>query len=193
MLPNGRTWACVLSQRRDGGRWGTPPHPAPYGNAIVETSLPSVILLVASHYAEPSTVFGGWPAFLYFIFILAATLRLNFALPMLTGAVAAAERGVRTGGDARNRDYVAGRFDSVASPAVEALCLDPQTSGGLLAAVDPAAVPEFLKPYNLRLIEDVGNSYYQEKYLKPRGRKLVVSEGERVARAVVSFFPDTSR
>ena len=58
------------------------------------------------------------------------------------GAVAAAERGVRTGGDARNRDYVVGRLDSAASPAVEALCLDPQTSGGLLAAVDPAAVAE---------------------------------------------------
>jgi selenide, water dikinase len=57
------------------------------------------------------------------------------------GAVAAAERGVRTGGDARNRDYVTGRLDSATSPAVEALCLDPQTSGGLLAAVDPAAVP----------------------------------------------------
>jgi selenide, water dikinase len=57
------------------------------------------------------------------------------------GAVAAAERGVRTGGDARNRDYVAGRLDSTTSPALEALCLDPQTSGGLLAAVDPDAVP----------------------------------------------------
>jgi selenide,water dikinase len=57
------------------------------------------------------------------------------------GAVAAAERGVRTGGDARNRDYVAGRLDSTTSPAREALCFDPQTSGGLLAAVDPDAVP----------------------------------------------------
>jgi selenide, water dikinase len=57
------------------------------------------------------------------------------------GAAAAAERGVRTGGDARNRDYVAGRLDSATPPAVEVLCLDPQTSGGLLAAVDPAAVP----------------------------------------------------
>ncbi len=57
------------------------------------------------------------------------------------GALAAAERGVRTGGDARNRDYVAGRLDSTTSPALEALCLDPQTSGGLLAAVDPDAVP----------------------------------------------------
>jgi adenylate cyclase len=67
-----------------------PPWPARYANATIETSLPSVVLLAASGYAEPSVIFGGWPSFLYFIFILAATLRLNFALPMLTGAVAAA-------------------------------------------------------------------------------------------------------
>ena len=53
------------------------------------------------------------------------------------GALEAAERGVRTGGDARNREYVAGHLDSAAPSAVEALCFDPQTSGGLLAAVDP--------------------------------------------------------
>jgi selenide,water dikinase len=59
------------------------------------------------------------------------------------GAVDAAERGVRTGGDARNREYVAGRLTSSpgVSAAVEAVVLDPQTSGGLLAAVDPAAAP----------------------------------------------------
>ncbi len=55
------------------------------------------------------------------------------------GAVEAAERGVRTGGDARNREYVAGHVDSTASASAEALVFDPQTSGGLLAAVDPAA------------------------------------------------------
>jgi selenide,water dikinase len=56
------------------------------------------------------------------------------------GALEAAERGVRTGGDPRNRDYVAGRLRSSASAAGEALCMDPQTSGGLLAAIDPAAL-----------------------------------------------------
>ena len=55
------------------------------------------------------------------------------------GAREAAERGVRTGGDPRNRDYVAGQLDSQAGAAGEALCMDPQTSGGLLAAVDPTA------------------------------------------------------
>jgi selenide, water dikinase len=56
------------------------------------------------------------------------------------GARSAAERGLRTGGDPRNRDYVAEHLESSAASAGEALCMDPQTSGGLLAAVDPAAV-----------------------------------------------------
>jgi selenide,water dikinase len=55
------------------------------------------------------------------------------------GARDAAERGVRTGGDPRNRDYVTGHLDSSATSAGEALCMDPQTSGGLLTAIDPAA------------------------------------------------------
>ena len=56
------------------------------------------------------------------------------------GAREAAGRGVRTGGDRRNRDYLHGRMISTATPEGEALSLDPQTSGGLLAAVHPAAV-----------------------------------------------------
>lgn len=56
------------------------------------------------------------------------------------GAREAAERGVRTGGDQRNREYVRGMMISTATPEGEALSLDPQTSGGLLAAVDPTAV-----------------------------------------------------
>lgn len=51
------------------------------------------------------------------------------------GARHAAEAGVRTGGDPRNRAYVEGRFTSSGHAADDALCFDPQTSGGLLAAV----------------------------------------------------------
>ncbi len=83
--------AFLIGLRMFAARGRPPPRPAPYGNAIVETSLPSVILLVASGYADPTVIFGGWPVFLYFVFILAATLRLNLALPMLTGVVAGAE------------------------------------------------------------------------------------------------------
>ena len=56
------------------------------------------------------------------------------------GAREAAERGVRTGGDPRNREYVADHLQSTARAAGEALCMDPQTSGGLLAAVHPSVV-----------------------------------------------------
>jgi selenide,water dikinase len=58
------------------------------------------------------------------------------------GALEAAESGVRTGGDPRNREYLEGHLDSSASEGAEALCFDPQTSGGLLAAVTPAAADE---------------------------------------------------
>ena len=60
------------------------------------------------------------------------------------GALEAADAGRRTGGDARNRDYLDGHLDSTAPAGREALCFDPQTSGGLLAAVDPAALDAVL-------------------------------------------------
>jgi adenylate cyclase len=63
---------------------------ARYGNAIVETSLPTVILWKITQFASPEIAFGAWPAMLYFVFIVASTLRLNFLLPAFTGAVAAA-------------------------------------------------------------------------------------------------------
>ncbi len=73
----------------------------------------------------------------------AARLVIDSAgLATYPGAREAAERGVRTGGDARNRDYVTGHLTSSASAAAEALVLDPQTSGGLLAAVDPGVAAD---------------------------------------------------
>ena len=60
------------------------------------------------------------------------------------GALAAADDGRRTGGDPRNRDYLAGHLDSTAPAGPEAICFDPQTSGGLLAAVTPDAASDLL-------------------------------------------------
>jgi selenide,water dikinase len=60
-------------------------------------------------------------------------------LPLYDGALAAAEAGTRTGGDARNRAHLEAHVTSTAAAAIEALAYDPQTSGGLLAAVTPAA------------------------------------------------------
>ncbi len=65
-------------------------------------------------------------------------------LPCYPGAAEAAEAGTRTGGDARNRVYLAGRFTSDAPASLEALALDPQTSGGLLAAVEPGRAPSLV-------------------------------------------------
>lgn len=59
------------------------------------------------------------------------------AIPLYAGALETAEAGVRTGGDARNREHLEGHVVSDAPPAIEALAFDPQTSGGLLAAVSP--------------------------------------------------------
>jgi methyltransferase (TIGR00027 family) len=52
--------------------------------------------------------------------------------------------------------------------------------------MEPSGVAEFLKPYHLSLVAIVGNADYQEKYLKPLERILVVSEGERIAQATVN-------
>lgn len=64
------------------------------------------------------------------------------ALPLYRGALELAARGTRTGGDARNREYLDGHVDSAVAPAREAVLYDPQTSGGLLAAVNAAEVPD---------------------------------------------------
>ncbi|MBM3533989.1 MAG: adenylate/guanylate cyclase domain-containing protein [Alphaproteobacteria bacterium] len=81
----------VFILSRFAARGTHPPWIARYANAAIEVSLPSVIMLVASTYVTPDLVFAAWPSLLYFVFILASTLRLNFALPALTGAVAAVE------------------------------------------------------------------------------------------------------
>ena len=61
------------------------------------------------------------------------------SLPLYPGVLDAARRGVRTGGDARNRTAVGAHVTRATNvdEAFEAIVFDPQTSGGLLAAVDP--------------------------------------------------------
>lgn len=61
-------------------------------------------------------------------------------MPVYAGAREIAESGHRTGGDPRNRAYVGAHLLAEVDDAAVALCVDPQTSGGLLAAVDPSVV-----------------------------------------------------
>lgn len=66
------------------------------------------------------------------------------ALPVLRGALELAAAGVETGGAAHNRRFVAGSLDVGAGISAELVTIahDPQTSGGLLAAVPPAGLAE---------------------------------------------------
>ena len=61
------------------------------------------------------------------------------ALPVLDGALDLARAGVETGGATHNRRFVADELDlgTGVPPDLTALAHDPQTSGGLLAAVPP--------------------------------------------------------
>lgn len=68
------------------------PRPARFANALIETSLPGVMILLLSQYMEPQVVLGFWPPLLYFVFIVLSTLRLDFWLSVWTGAVAAIEQ-----------------------------------------------------------------------------------------------------
>ena len=66
-------------------------------------------------------------------------------LPELPGARALWRAGIRTGGAERNEQFAAPLCDWLRADAADvALALDPQTSGGLLAAVPPARVAEYL-------------------------------------------------
>lgn len=72
-------------------------------------------------------------------------------LPLYPGAKQIAESGHRTGGDPRNRSYVADRLETSVDDASVALCMDPQTSGGLLACVDPG-VAAYLEDHGFSVI-----------------------------------------
>ena len=68
------------------------PRIARFANALIETSLPSVVIFELSLHMEPAAVLGFWPPMLYFVFILLSTLRLDFWLSVWTGAVAAVQQ-----------------------------------------------------------------------------------------------------
>jgi len=62
-----------------------------YAQAFVETSLPTVVVLYYASIDGPVQALLMPSVFVYFVFILLATLRLDFALCAFTGAVAAGE------------------------------------------------------------------------------------------------------
>ncbi len=97
------------------------------------------------------------------------TLRITGStLPELPRARALWRAGTRTGGAERNESYLAPIADwSAAAAADVALALDPQTSGGLLLAVPPRRVAEYLASVTGSVVVGV---------VEPRGAALLVLE-----------------
>jgi len=62
-----------------------------YGYAFVETSLPTLVIIYYATILGPVQALLMPSAFVYFVFILLSTLRLDFALSAFTGFVAAVE------------------------------------------------------------------------------------------------------
>ena len=51
--------------------------------------------------------------------------------------------------------------------------------------LEQAELPGYLKDFNLRVMENVGDEYYKKNWLEPMGRKLDVTFGERICLAEV--------
>ena len=62
-----------------------------YGYAFIETSLPTLVIVYYATILGPVQALLMPSAYLYFLFILLSTLRLDFALSAFTGLVAAVE------------------------------------------------------------------------------------------------------
>lgn len=72
------------------------------------------------------------------------TARLNLdRVPLLPGIEYYLQEGCVPGGTQRNFDSYGHRIAPISQDQINILC-DPQTSGGLLIAVEPAATAEFL-------------------------------------------------
>ena len=62
-----------------------------YLNALVETSVPSILIYLVSREIDPQYVLQSPLSVLYAVFIVLSTLRLDFRLSVFTGLVAAVE------------------------------------------------------------------------------------------------------
>jgi selenide,water dikinase len=101
---------------------------------------------VGAHCATDITGFGllGHASHIARASNVTLVIRLS-AVPTLPGTREAIARGVRTGGAERNRAYVEPLVEwSSSSEADRALLVDPQTSGGLLVAIPPSRLGDYL-------------------------------------------------
>ncbi len=62
-----------------------------YLNAFLETSMPTILLIIVIHMSDQVLILQGPAVLTYFLFIILATLRLDFSICLFTGFIAAAE------------------------------------------------------------------------------------------------------
>jgi len=79
----------VMGMRMRAGK--TLPQPLRYLNALVETSVPSFLILAAARDTNPVHTLQSGAVLLYGVFIVLSTLRLDYRLSVFTGLVAAVE------------------------------------------------------------------------------------------------------
>jgi adenylate cyclase len=79
----------VVGRRLDAGK--PVPQSVRYWNALVETSMPTILIALLARHVEPVYVLHGPAPFMYAIFIVLSTLRLDFRLSLFTGLVAGAQ------------------------------------------------------------------------------------------------------
>ena len=79
----------VVGRRLELGK--TLPRQLRFLNAFVETSVPSILILLGSRQVDPVYPLESAAAYLYPVFIVLSTLRLDFRLSVFTGCVAAVE------------------------------------------------------------------------------------------------------
>lgn len=112
-------------------------------------------LAVGARCATDITGFGLLGHALHIAEASAVTLRFDAArVPLLPGAKQAWERGTRTGGSERNAAYLLPRVNwGGVSSMLRGMLMDPQTSGGLLVAVPPDRVADYLSrvPYAVEI------------------------------------------
>ena len=103
-------------------------------------------LAVGSRCATDVTGFGLLGHASHIAAASAVTIRIDpNRLPTLPGVEDAWRRGTRTGGAERNASYLESRVDfGSATDFQRAVLIDPQTSGGLLVAMPPVRVAEYL-------------------------------------------------
>jgi adenylate cyclase len=69
----------------------TPPAVLRYLSAAIETSIPALVIVMAARDVDAVYALEGPPGYLYVVFIVLSTLRVDFRLSVFTGIVAAAE------------------------------------------------------------------------------------------------------